>query len=240
MTHHPSLSVIIPARNEERLIERCIRSILVSSRSAEIVPEIIVVLNRCTDETERIATALGASTVVDDAKNLSHIRNTGIRASSGEIIVTIDADSQMSPGMIPEILATMNDTRWIGGGVAMLPERWSLGIIVTGLLLVPVALWHGISGGVFYLRREDFNAIGGFDESRASAEDIDFASRLRRYGLSKGKRFKTIFRAWIVTSCRKFDHFGDWYFVRQPLLFIKLLRGRDQRFADKIWYDFRR
>ncbi len=243
MISAPRISVIIPARNEERYLPACLSAIVEARTHCEpgTEVEIIVVLNRCTDSTEAIALAAGCQTVIDDSKNLSQIRNAGARIASGDILVTVDADSKMSKFMLRDILRKLAGSKVVGGGVLMLPERWSVGIVLTGLCLVPVALWYGgISGGVFYCRREDFVAIGGFDEGRVSAEDIDFADRLRKYGKSKGQRFVTIFSSWIVTSCRKFDRFGDWYFLTHPREMVVALKGQDQQIADRVWYDFER
>jgi len=52
------------------------------------------------------------------------------------------------------------------------------------------------------------------------------------------RRHGTILRAHIVTSCRKFDRFGDWYFVRHPAAAMRLLR-RDPAEADRFYYDFK-
>ena len=121
-----------------------------------------------------------------------------------------------------------------------MPERWSLGIVVTGLMLSVVMLRHRVSGGLFWCLREDFQAIGGFNERFVSVEDLDFAKRLKAYGRSKGKRFKTVTKAHIVTSCRKFDTFGDWYLVRHPGLVRRIFTGQSQADADNFYYDVRR
>ena len=139
--------------------------------------------------------------------------------------------------MFIEILDKLNSGA-IGGGVLIKPERYSLGILLTMLCLLPIALWYRISGGLFFCRRSDFEAIGGFDESLSSVEDIDFAKRLSRLGKAQGKPFVVLFRASITSSCRKFDQFGDWYFLRNPRLFLSLLKGKDQEGANRVWYDF--
>ena len=41
--------------------------------------------------------------------------------------------------------------------------------------------------GVVFCRREDFAAIGGYDESRLFAEDVAFLLALRRHGKSTGR-----------------------------------------------------
>ena len=230
-------SIIIPARNEEGFIARCLASIQIAAEPFVHETEIVVVLNRCTDRTEEIARSYGVSIVKNESKNLSMIRNAGVRSACGDIIVTIDADSWMSPNMLIEINRLLNCGRYIGGGVLMYPERLSLGIIFTILLILPVLIRHGVSGGLFWCFRSDFEVIHGFDESLVSAEDIDFARQLKLYGKTLGKRFKTITKAHIMTSCRKFDMFGDWYVARNPRLARKILQGKDAKAANGFFYD---
>jgi glycosyltransferase involved in cell wall biosynthesis len=234
------MSVIIPARNEESFIGRCLESIEAAARNFGGEVEIIVSLNRCTDKTEEIARRYGAAIVNEDSKNLARIRNRGARAAAGDVIVTIDADSRMSPNMLQEIGRKLASGKCIGGGVTILPERLSLGILVSVLLMLPYAIVYRLSGGLFWCLRSDFEAIGGFNEALISLEDVDFAKRLKAYGKGRGKRFKTILRAHIVTSCRKFDRFGDWYLITNPRFVFRLISGRDQQAADTYYYEVER
>lgn len=235
----PRFSIVIPARDEEAFIGRCLEGIQKASlelKGKEV--EIVVVLNRCTDRTEEIARSFGAMIVHDDSKNLARIRNHGARAATGEILVTIDADSVMSPNLLAAIDTRMESGRYIGGGVHIVPDRMSLGIALTGLLVAIVLLWQRVMVGVFFCRREDFLAVGGFREELSSVEDIDFAKRLRRFGKRHQKRFAYVFEGSIKTSCRKFDRFGDWYFLRHPFMTLALFKGKHQEYSDKVWYDF--
>jgi len=237
----PKFSIIIPARNEEKFLPGCLESIAVASEPFRGDVEIIVAINRCTDRTEEIARAAGATIVQEDARNLARIRNVAAQAATGEILVTIDADSRMSRGMLATIDRLLRGGKFIGGGVMIWPERWSLGIAATGVMvLLPIALKHRVAGGLFWCLREDFSAIGGFDERWVSVEDLDFAHRLKAYGKTKGKRFKTIWRDHIVTSCRKFDQFGDWFLVRDPAFVRRIFSGRSQQDADQLFYQVRR
>lgn len=97
------LSVVTPAHNEERHIAACLSSVFESAKHAAIDFEHIVVLNRCNDRTEEFAVSSGCRIVREDARNLSKIRNAGVSAATGEIIVTIDADSVMSRNMLVEL-----------------------------------------------------------------------------------------------------------------------------------------
>jgi glycosyltransferase involved in cell wall biosynthesis len=233
-------SIVIPAHNEEKYLPRCLASIAAAASPYPGEVEVIVALNRCTDGTEAVARAAGARTVVEDARNMAAIRNAGARAATGEFLLTIDADSAMSPNMLETVDRALSSGRYVGGGVAILPERWSLGITASALLLLPIVLVYRITGGLFWLRREDFVAIGGFDEGFVSAEDVDFARRLKAHGKRKGMRFGHVFSAHIVTSCRKWDQFGDWFMVTHPRFAWRIFTGRDREAADKLYYDAER
>jgi glycosyltransferase involved in cell wall biosynthesis len=233
-------SVLIPVHNEAAFLGRCLASV---QKAAEPFPgevETVVCLNRCTDESEAIARAAGARIITEDAKCLSTIRNAAARAACGEILVTLDADSVMSANLLVMVDRKLQAERVVGGGVWISADRISLGIAVTGFLILLYLLWHRISCGSFWCRRADFLAIGGFDETMLSAEDLDFAIRLKRFGRSRGQKFVTLYRAHIVTSSRKFDHFGDWYFLHNLPQTLKLLGGRDRHGADKFWYDWKK
>jgi glycosyltransferase involved in cell wall biosynthesis len=236
----PKFSILIPARNEENFLPGCLDSIEAAAAPFSDQVEIIVALNRCTDRTEEIALKRGAKVVREDGRNLARIRNAAAKAATGEIIVTIDADSRMTGNMLVEIDRLLRTGKYIGGGVPIRPERWSLGILVTVMLLAVMLMWRRVSGGLFWCLRKDFEAISGFDENLISLEDLDFARRLKVYGKSKGKRFTTIKKAHIVTSCRKFDAFGDWYLLTNPRLVRLLLRGKSQEEANHFYYDVKR
>lgn len=235
----PRLSVIVPAHNEERFIVPCLQSIRAAEQRLAAPVEVIVVLNRCTDRTAELASAHGATLVVEDAKNLARIRNAGIRASHGDIIVTLDADSRMSDNMLLEITRLLATGRYAGGGTSIKLERWSLGIFMSGLTFVPRLMLARCWAGLFWLPRATFEAVGGFNEALVSAEDVDLARRVRRWGVARGLRYGLILRAHIVTSCRKSDEFGDWYLVRNRKLVARILTGRDQAAADHYYYDRR-
>jgi GT2 family glycosyltransferase len=115
-----------------------------------------------------------------------------------------------------------------------------LGIVTTALVVAPLLIWHRVSAGLFWCLREDFEAIGGFDENLSSLEDLDFGKRLKARGRRDGRRFGTITKAHIITSCRKFDKFGDWYVFTNPRLMWRILRGKSEEAANRYWYDVER
>jgi glycosyltransferase involved in cell wall biosynthesis len=236
----PVLSLAIPAHNEEKYIARCIESIVTAAHHVSQPVEVVVGLNRCTDRTREIAESLGARCIVENTKCIAAVRNAAIRASTAPAIATLDADSWMSPKTISEVLTRVYDARYVGGGSVVKLERYSAGIIFSLLAIAPYLVRQRVSIGMFWFLRESFDAIGGFDETLVSVEDLDFAMRLKAYGHSRGQRYGTIWHNGITTSCRKCDQFGDWYILRNPSLVKALFSGRDRRAADHFWYDVER
>lgn len=236
-----TLSVLIPAHNEEAFLPACLDAIDAAEAACpEVAVERIVILNRCTDRTGEIARKRGCRIVSEDAPNLSRIRNAGAAAATGELLVTVDADSRMHPRTFRGITRKMETGRYIGGATIVLLERLSPGILCSMGVVALRLLRHGWAWGLFWCRREDFEAIGGFDEDYVSIEDVDFARRLKARGREQGKRFGTLWRAPLTTSCRKFDQFGDWYLVRNPDFLRRVFTGKDRKAANEFWYDPRR
>lgn len=233
----PALSVAIPAHNEAGYIERCIGSIAASARNAGLAVEIVVALNRCTDRTRQIVESLGARWVAEDRKCIAAVRNAAVRHSAAPVVATLDADSWMAAHTVSAIMRRIRDDRYIGGGTMTWPERMSVGIAFSLMAILPYIVKGGVSAGMFWFARETFEAVGGFDESLVSVEDIDFGQRLKAYGRRLGKRYGTIGRHGITTSCRKFDQFGDWYLFRNPRVVKAIFEGTDRRRADVFYYD---
>ncbi|MCS1381595.1 glycosyltransferase [Lysinibacillus sphaericus] len=232
------ISIIIPAHNEEKYIGKCLESISKASKLLQNQVEIIVVLNRCTDKTEEIAKSYNCITVNNDDKNLSKIRNTGVERARGEVIVTIDADTQMNEHMLTKVVQNLSSGKYIGGGVTGKFERMSLGIFVSTMLLIgPLLFKYGaISVGIFWCYKEDFKSINGFNEAMLMAEDADFAKRLKVWGKKKGKKYGTIQNG-MITSSRKFDKHGDWVLLKRPKLILAYLKGTDKQYADEAYYE---
>ncbi|MEE9491942.1 MAG: glycosyltransferase [Gammaproteobacteria bacterium] len=237
------ISIVIPAHNEEEYIGRCLSSIDAQLIPHDVQVETIVVLNRCTDRTGEVAKAHGTVIVSDDSKNISAIKNTGIAHAKAEWVITIDADSWMSKGVLAEIYRHAKSPNSLGGGIRVKPERLSPGIAVGyGMMLIP-AFFLGLSFGMYWFKKTDFDAIGGFDEDRHIAEDVDFLRRLKLHGRKTRRQHKIISLESITTSCRKFDQFGDWHFVRifcNPLRVRRAVSGSEREYLDKNWYEVKR
>lgn len=233
-------SIIIPAYNEEKLIGRCLDSIVAASVPYKGQVEVIIVLNRCTDRTEEIARSYNCIIVKEDRKNMSIIRNAGAKVARGEIIATIDADSQMTDNMLTEIEEKLLTGNYIGGGVTFKFERLPLGILLQGLILIPLMIkFRGVTVGILWCYKKDFDAINGFNENQRMLEDVDFGLRLKKWGQRCGKKYGTITKAKMIVSLRKADMFGNWVLYKHPKWLLAYWKGNVEKYADESFYDTR-
>jgi glycosyltransferase involved in cell wall biosynthesis len=236
-------SLVVPAHNEELLLPRALRSIAAATARADGDVEVIVVANRCTDATAEIARAAGATVVEDASRNIAAVRNAGAAVASGDALVTMDADCEMSPLTFYEIERLLGSGRFVGGGTKVVPERSSLGIRMTVALVDTIVALTGLSGGLFWCLRRDFEAVQGFDEALLVGEDLDFARRLRAHGRATGRQLTIIQDAPVIASTRKFDRFGDWHMFRMALELREIraaIRGTDTAWVDRYFFDFNR
>lgn len=115
----PTVSVIIPARNEARNLEHVLTKI------PSLVDEVILVDGHSTDDTIAVAQELLPSIQIvrQKGKGKGDAVRAGVQASTGDIIVMLDADGSADPGEIPhfiEVLLAGNDfakgSRFAKGG----------------------------------------------------------------------------------------------------------------------------
>jgi cellulose synthase/poly-beta-1,6-N-acetylglucosamine synthase-like glycosyltransferase len=91
MTSLPFISIIIPAKNEEKLIRSCLNSLKALDYPKDKL-EIIVVDGLSTDQTDTVARELGATVISNVKQTVSPGRNIGFENAKGELIAFTDAD----------------------------------------------------------------------------------------------------------------------------------------------------
>ncbi len=240
----PPVSVIIPAHNEENYVERCIRSINAAALIYGGEVEIIVVCNRCTDCTAEIAQNAGARVIYNEDRCIAKVRNDGIKAARGEIILTIDCDNQMTPGTIKESVSLLKSGKYIGGGAPIRFERYSFPLWCNDIMC---RLSFGLTGlycGIFWAEKSTFDAVGGFSEKKAM-EDVDTARKIKKYGKITGKKYTVLKENHLINSTRKYDDFGDWMYFKLMFknagTFIKAAFGNKKgldALLDELFYDY--
>ena len=117
----PKLSALVVARNEQAQLAACLETL-------RFADEIVVVLDRSTDDSAKIARRFKTRLVEGAWEREGPRRNAGIAACTGDWILEVDADERVTPELAAEIRATLE---WAG------PE------IARGYFLVPMANYVG-------------------------------------------------------------------------------------------------
>lgn len=90
MPERPTLSVVIPVRDDAPALRRCLAAL-----AAQTFPphEVVVVDNGSVDDSAAVATAAGARVVPEPVRGIPAAASTGYDAASGDVIVRCDADT---------------------------------------------------------------------------------------------------------------------------------------------------
>lgn len=236
-------SVIIPAYNEAQYLPRLLDSIEVARSNYSGGPaaiEVIVADNDSNDRTAEVAAAHGARVVTVKKRRIAAARNGGGHAARGEIVCFIDGDSAVHPQTFDAIDQAIKSGRYVAGSTGLTLERKSLGLLVTYCLAAPMVWMTGMDAGVIFCRREDFEAVGGYDQGRFYAEDLLFLMALRRLGKNRGQRLTRLTQVKALGCTRKFDQFGDWHYFGMLGHVIKALvtwNWHDEKLAERYWYN---
>lgn len=101
----PSISVVIPAKDDAVMLERCLTALNEQSRPAD---EIIVVDNASTDATAAVGRRLGATVVTESRPGITAAASRGYDTATGDIIARCDADSLVPTDWLERIERTLS------------------------------------------------------------------------------------------------------------------------------------
>jgi glycosyltransferase involved in cell wall biosynthesis len=228
------LSFIVPAYNEELELPGTLRAIHEAAKSRE--HEIVVVDDASNDATAEIARNAGAKVVSINRRQIAAARNAGGRAANGDILFFVDADTQINEKHVNGAIAALEEGCSGGGARVAIRDRvplWAQ-ISVGFFCLVYFALNLG-AGAFLFTTRNNFETVGGFDETLFIGEEVYFSLALRKLG-----RFKILSEP-IVTSGRKLRLYSAAQIFKHSMRV--LLRGprvARSRAGLEIWYDGRR
>jgi glycosyltransferase involved in cell wall biosynthesis len=239
----PKFSLVIPAHNEQSYLPRLLDSVDKARQrypgGAEAI-EMVVADNLSTDRTAEIARQRGCRVVPVVKRVIAAVRNGGAKAARGQVLAFLDADSQMHPETFNVIDRALETGKVVGGATGVHMERMSPGIFLTYVLLVPLVWITGMDTGVVFCRRQDFDAVGGYNEGRTFAEDVQFLWDLRRLGRGRGQRLARLTSAKAIASTRKFDRHGDWHYLvgmLRGLYWLVFSPSAGREYAKHYWYE---
>lgn len=171
------LSVIIPALNEAESIKRAIESSLALSPH-----EIIVADGGSTDDTVTIARQLDCR-VIEAPRGRALQQNAGTSASTGDVFLFLHADSWLVPEARQQIERTLASPKIPGGAFRHRIDAKGLlfRLVEAGdsLRVCSTRIAYGDQG--IFLRREVFEALGGFPNVRLM-EDVRLMKSMRDHG----------------------------------------------------------
>lgn len=201
MSDLPKVSIVIPCRNEEKFIGKCLNSILANDYPKDRL-EILVVNGMSEDGTQTTVQSYAHNyafvKLLDNPKKITPAAlNIGIANAKGEIIMRMDAHSTYSPNYISGLIGWLEKTQAdnVGGVCITLPAMQTFMAEA-----ITLALSHPFGVGNAYFRigvkeprwvdtvpfgcyrKEVFERIGLFDEEMVRNQDDEFNLRLLKGG----------------------------------------------------------
>lgn len=227
------VSIVIPMRNEEKYIRKCLESLLENDYPLEKI-EILVIDGMSEDATKKIVEGYVQQypfiKLLNNRKKITPVAlNIGIKHAKGEIIMRIDAHATYEKDYISKCVKYLNEYNAdnMGGICKIVPRENTL----IGKCIA-LASSHPFGGGNAYYRvgskeprwvdtvpfgcyrKEVFEKIGLYNENLVRSQDMEFNLRLRR------REGKILLHPEIVS----------YYYTRSNLKAVF-----KHRFADGVW-----
>ena len=211
----PFTSIVVPARNEEKLLGWCLSSLKEQDYAGNY--EIIVVDNASTDRTREIATSFGVKVVSEVNVGTGWSRQCGLLQCVGEIVAFTDADTIVPRQWLstlvrhltrsPKIIAATGPWAFfdVGAVTRTISYVTNFAFIILDNAFRYVTRKGGtIWGSNFAGRRQVLLEVGGFDTSiKYLGEDYELSLRLK----DKGK-VTLIPNLFVSTSARRIKEQG--------------------------------
>ncbi|MCH2172398.1 TIGR04283 family arsenosugar biosynthesis glycosyltransferase [Myxococcota bacterium] len=188
--------MVIAALNEEEQVTGAIQS------AREAGAEIIVVDGGSRDSTRSRAEAAGAL-VLSSPRGRAQQLETGARASRGDVIVFLHADTRLPTGYRKELEKALKDREVAGGAFGLRFDQRTPALRLVEWLARRRASILGLPYGdqALFVRREVLAAIGGVP-SVPIMEDLDLVIAMRRRGRL------ALLSSDVVTSARRYRSSG--------------------------------
>ncbi len=183
------ISIIIPTLNEEKYLERLLKSI--EKQDFEDY-EIIVSDSKSNDNTTEIAENYGAKVITGERKGPGHARNLGAKKAKGEYLLFIDADVILpDKKTFSKIIKILCNKKFVGGTAKT--KGYGEFKIYNFLMTFSYKFFEiltrigipSMSGFFIFTRKKLFKELNGFDEELPISEDFDFSKKLKEFGKLK-------------------------------------------------------
>jgi cellulose synthase/poly-beta-1,6-N-acetylglucosamine synthase-like glycosyltransferase len=203
------ISVIIPARNEEKNLPELLESLKNQTYKKKF--EIIVVDGKSKDRTREIAKSYGCRVIVQKKLGISNARNVGWKKAKGNVLIFLEADHKVNRDFIKNVEKAFKDRKVKCARPIVIPVKrnWIQKALAVQIELATRRQRAWEFPTIF--RKEVLKKTGGWDESIDFAEDREFPQRLKRLGFKTVLLKNCIVYAKPVDSLRKLFKQGRWY-----------------------------
>jgi len=214
---YPLVSVIIPTKNSERTIRRCLESVCAQTyRNFEIV----VVDNFSSDSTLRIAKEYADVVLLAGPERTSQVK-LGAANSKGDFIYKIDSDFVLEPSVLEKAVKVALDEKAVGVVIPNLSDPkvsfWSEVRFFERLSYVG---YEKIEAARFF-RHDVYNMVGGHDSTLVAYEEHDVHNKVSKLG-----RIAHVQGAseWHIGEPRKLAEIvtTSWYYGKTAIRYVRL------------------
>lgn len=207
-----NFSVIIPTLNEEQYLPK-----LLACLAAQTLRdfEVIVVDGKSEDKTkekaEEFQKDFPLAFLEVDKRNVSFQRNTGAAYAKGNILIFLDADTQVDKDFILQLSAAFakKNTHLLLPSITPDEKTRKAKMLISLVTsFIRASQYYGrplSTGGNFFVDKESFQKVGGFDEHIFISEDHDFIHRAYK----KGIKAKIVKFPKVIVSMRRIQVEGD-------------------------------
>lgn len=179
--NHPLVSIIVPTRNSAQFLPACLESI--ANQTYQNI-ELIVVDRDSTDATKAIAGKF-TSHVYNHGPERSAQVNFGVEMAKGEYVYKVDSDFVLDRKVVEECVAKAAEG-FDAVVVHNSPDVRVSWIARIRKFEVDMYKYDITHSSARFVRRDVYQAIGGFNEKITAGEDYDFQNKLMRAGYKTG------------------------------------------------------
>lgn len=192
------LSIVVPMLNEAGEIAGTLNALRRGASDAEIV----VVDGGSSDASVAIARPL-CDFVFVAPRGRARQMNAGARASHGDVLVFVHADTIVPSSFSADIATALSDPAVVGGRFDVQLDSRALPFRVIGALISLRSRISRTATGdqAIFVRRDVFDRLGGFPQLEL-CEDLEFSRRLKRAGRV------ACLRSRVTTSARRWNRDG--------------------------------
>lgn len=228
------VSVIITTKNESEVIKRLLISL--KNQSYKNI-EIILIDNNSADSTKKIARKFTMN-VYNFGPERSAQRNFGAKMAKGQYLLFLDADMELSKGVIEECVRSMSLNKQFGG--VIIPEKSVAKNFWEKVKAYERSFYSEkgdeITDAARFFRKSIFKKVKGYDEAITGPEDWDLPETIKKLGYNVSRISAVIYHHERINS--PFDLAKKkYYYALRAYRYLK--KHNISTFSPKTIYFFR-